>query len=1336
MSGDRPPAGQPLADGEARDRIRRKLDESLVVEASAGTGKTSELVARIVAVLEGGRARVDQILAVTFTEKAAGELKLRLREELERARHSDARDEAASADPSPGPADRARNLDEAIAHLEEAQVSTIHGFCADLLRERPVEARVDPQFVVLDEPQSRRLFREAFQDWLQAALDDPPEGVRRALRRRDWSGFDDLDTRDDSPTDRIERAAWNLAEWRDFTRPWRREDFPRESMIDQVTAHLSEFADLTDKAEERGDPLYRAMQPVRAVVQRIRETDAIRPRRRDYDGIEAQLVQIAGDREVVRPPAKGRRHLYGAAITRAEVLERHGKIVEVLEQFRRVANADLAARLQTELRDPIERYGSLKADAGSVDFVDLLLRARDLIHDDDAVRRDMQERYARIFVDEFQDTDPLQAEILLLLAADDPDQRDWREVTPVPGKLFIVGDPKQSIYRFRRADVGVYRQVTDQLARVGVERLSLSTSFRAVPMIQRLVNAAFEPLMATPPAPASEGRAFRRPGYVPLGPNRVDEPSQPAVVALPAPRPYSIRNVTKGQIEASLPDAIGAFVHWLVHESGWTVTERQPGGTMARAPVEARHVALLFRRFTSFRDDKTRPYVDALESRGLPHLLVGGRSFHDREEVATVRAALAAIEWPDDELSVLATLRGALFAFDDETLFAWRYHFRRLHPFRIPRALRPEAEGEAGGGDSGDSLSTADRERFRPVADALALLRELSLRRNDTPIAGTIAMLLEATRAHAGFAMRRAGEQVLANVLQIGELARRYEERSGLSFRGFIDHLADEAAEREAGEAPILEASSDGVRIMTVHSAKGLEFPVVILADPTARLHAPTASRYIDSEAGLCAIRLAGWSPIDLIEHEEEEVARDLEEGIRLAYVAATRARDLLVVPAVGDAPEPDSWITKTAGWKSYPLQGVWTSPLYAAVYPPMERRRDATPADGYGCPPFGRDSVLERPDDTGATRDTVSPGLHSWEPAGPATLADIGSRARDASDDGNDAARSLRRGSSAPAELPTRPEGPASTAASPGAEVVPFPDRSVREGAGARSDARAREGAGAPNRSTPSPGWEVVWWDPSRLQLDVDAPFGIRQTELLSKKAPDRVVAEDVRRYREWRRRHDDTLERGARRSLEVTTATARARAAAESVADDGRTPDAAFGNGRDGSIAPDDIEVIDIDRAAGRPGGKRFGSLVHALLSTAPLEAPGGAPGVFAELARLHGRVLGATDDEVDAAAEVASRTLAHPLIDRARRAVARGECRREVPVSMRDEDGVLIEGVVDVAFREDGAWIVVDYKTDRELDEADDALDIYRRQVALYAGMIARATGEPASGVLLRI
>ena len=162
-----------LADHDTRERIRGSLDETMVVEAAAGTGKTSELVARLVAVLAEGRGSVQTVVAVTFTEKAAGELKLRLRAELERAR------QLAGA----GSARRA-NLDEAVAHLEEARLSTIHGFCNDLLHERPVEALVDPRFVVLTEPAAEALYRRAFDRWIETQLEAPPEGLRRALRRR------------------------------------------------------------------------------------------------------------------------------------------------------------------------------------------------------------------------------------------------------------------------------------------------------------------------------------------------------------------------------------------------------------------------------------------------------------------------------------------------------------------------------------------------------------------------------------------------------------------------------------------------------------------------------------------------------------------------------------------------------------------------------------------------------------------------------------------------------------------------------------------------------------------------------------------------------------------------------------------------------------------------------------------------------------------------------------------------------------------------------------------------------------------------------------------------
>ena len=1230
-----------LIDGPERERIRTSLDESLFVEAAAGTGKTSELVTRIVNVLATGGARVDQMLAVTFTEKAAGELKLRLREDLERARHElVAAVEPAAAD---HPA-RLSNIEHAIAHLEEAQVSTIHGFCADLLHERPVEAEVDPRFDVLPDAEAARTFGQAFDGWLQTTLDDPPEGVRRALERRSAGGFGEQEHKE-RPTERLRQAASALAEWRDFPAPWRRETFERKAIIDQIVAHLVDFAELADRvSNRRSDRLYLDVRPALMLARAIRKHDELRPRRRDYDWIEASLVELAVNRNFANA-RKGSGTQYGDGVTRATVLEQHRKIVDVLRNFRRVADADLAALLQVELRAPIEAYAGLKRDAGRLDFVDLLLRARDLVRDHADVRADFQRRFTRIFVDEFQDTDPLQAEILLLLAADDPAERDWRRVRPAAGKLFIVGDPKQSIYRFRRADLGVYQDVKTRLRDHGVEPVALTTSFRAVSEIQRLVNRAFAPLMTG----GGQGAAASTPTeYVRLSPHRGAIGDQPAVVVLPVPRPYGVRRVAASAIERSLPDAVGAFVLWLVTESGWRVTERVPpsphedeGGavapTWARVPVAARHVCLLFRRFESFGTDMTRAYVEALEARELPHLLVGGRTFHNREEVMTMRAALAAVEHPDDELSVFATLRGSLFAVEDAALLEYHHRFGRLHPFRIPAELvsGDATENEAAGGAVA---------RLGPIVEALTVLRTAHRRRNEVPVGETIGWLLEATRAHAGFVMRPGGEQALANVMQIAEMARGYEAGGGLSFRGFVDQLEDQASARQAGEAPILEEGSDGVRIMTVHRAKGLEFPVVILADPTCKLHRKTAGRFIDAERGLCALRIAGWSPLDLLDHEDVEVERDRQEGIRLAYVAATRARDLLVVPAVGDGPFVDGWL----------------APLYDAIYPPPSDRRD--PATAPACPPFGRDSVVDRPDGDPAGSDNVAPGLYRFVDA-----EDVGK-----------------------------------------AKVIPFTKGSP-----------PGRGQGAGDGSTD--GYPVVWWDPSSptLRLGVEAKFGIRQEQLLSKDAPAEVVERDLARYRAWRDRRDQTVSEAATPSLRVLTVT---ELATQLVAD--QVPASTVGD------EIDEPEIVELVGDPDRPSGRRFGALVHAVLAATPLDAAADQVGEFAG---LEGRMLGATEAEVTAAGAVATAALAHPILERARRAVGAGACRRETPVTMQVEDGTLVEGVVDLAFRDDGTWVVVDFKTDRELEIE---LDVYRRQVQLYAQMVARATGEPARAVLMRV
>jgi len=1148
----------PTVDQKARDLIRTALDTTIVVEAAAGTGKTTELVNRIISILAEGRTTVDRIVAVTFTDKAAGELKLRLRTGLEEARAH------AGNDPH-----RRHNIEQAIAHLEEARAGTIHSFCADLLRERPLEARVDPQFEPMDEAAAEQLYGEVFRFWVQKTLENPPEGIRRSLRRR---------AMDDSPIDRLQRAAWTLVTWRDFPGAWRRAVFDRNGSVDKLVEQLNQFADLSRRAAKLDHPVYLGSWRARQASDHIRATERTHPR--DYDGLEAEFVFLSRQSDFCKFDRMGTR-TYGAGVTREDVLAQHAILVAAVKQFAEHADADLAALLHSELRNSIAAYEELKVRTGRLDFLDLLLRARDLVREDLAVREDLQHRFTHIFVDEFQDTDPLQAELLMLLVSADASVSDWRQVTPAPGKLFIVGDPKQAIYRFRRADVGLYNQIRDLLVERGAVKVDLSTSFRSVPSIQNFVNSAFAPRM-------TGDLATLQAGYVPLTPHRVDDADQPSVVALSIPQPYGKKRLSAEAVLKSQPDAVGAFVEWLLKHSGWKISER---GRSDRVPMAARHICIMFRRFEKYGDDMTKAYVDALEARGIPHLLVGGKSFHEREEVETLRTAVASIEWPDDELSVFAVLHGSLFALPDDVLLAYRKQFHKLHPFRIP-AEQPES--------------------LKPVVMALELLQSLSRRRNYRPVAETINELLRATRAHAGFAMRPSGEQVLANVMRVAELAREYESSGGTSFRGFAEQLQADADRGRQAEAVIYEEGAEGVRLMSVHKAKGLEFPVVILADVTAKIAHSDPDRYLAAERGLCTVKLAGWAPRELLDHAAEEHGRDVAEGVRVAYVAATRARDLLVIPAIGDDATPGSGPQMAAEW--------WVAPLHPGMYPPEERRRK--PSFARQCPQFGIDSVLVRPDGDPADETNVRPGAHGFG----------------------------------------------------------FGDKA----------------------------YSVVWWDPKVLELGKTPSFSLRQEHLL-KEVDTTVVERDIRTYAAWRDQHRKTVETGSRPSLNVLTASERARA--------------------EPKFEVGDIGLVEIAVSA-RPFGPRFGSLVHVILATCPLD--GELEQILAS-AQLHGRTLGAPTEEVEAAVTTVVAALRHPLMERARKAAASAVCYREIPVTLREEDGSLVDGLADLAFRENGKWIVVDFKTDQELSGA---MERYRRQVAIYATAISKATSSISEAFLFRL
>jgi ATP-dependent helicase/nuclease subunit A len=539
-----------------------------------------------------------------------------------------------------------------------------------------------------------------------------------------------------------------------------------------------------------------------------------------------------------------------------------------------------------------------------------------------------------------------------------------------------------------------------------------------------------------------------------------------------------------------------------------------------------------------------------------------------------LRAALTAIEWPEDELSVFATLKGSLFAIPDNLLLRFHHEVGRLHPFReLPENLDKD---------------------FKAIAEALRLLADLNRGRNRRPIADTVNSLLEATRAHAGFALRPAGHQVLANVYRVADLARSFELSGGVSFRGFVEELDAQSEKAESAEAPVLEEGAEGVRLMTVHAAKGLEFPIVILADMTANIASSDPDRYVDARERLCATRLLRCAPWELREHEAEERLRERAEGVRVAYVAATRARDLLVIPSVGDEE----------------LEG-WLGPLNKAIYPANDRYRNATFAEG--CPKFGDASVTDRPFFAN-DEPSVQPGLHT------------------------------------------------------------------------------------PQQGT----HEVVWWDPRILKLAPPANLGLRQEEIL-KGDPNDEESPSWIAYREWKAQREKVNAAGKAKQFDVFTATEAAEA----------PPDF--------SVA---VKFEALKKAAGRSGGPRFGTLVHTILRDVALD------GEADQLAKVHGRVLGATDQEIKDAAAAADAALKHPLFDRARKSKV---CRRELPILLKLEGNRILEGVIDLAFEENGCWHIVDFKTDAEIGPSRKR---YENQLRWYCLALARLNQTLVEAHLLGI
>jgi len=810
-----------------RDAARHDLDRSLSVEAGAGTGKTTLLVERIISLIKSRRGTLEQIVAITFTEKAAGELKVRLREVLEKT--------IPQAKGNELPA-----LLQALRDLERAPISTIHSFCASLLRERPVEAGVDPNFEPLDEIGLDMLFQEAWEGWLREEMEKKARPLRRALA----SGM---------KLESMARLVRQVYDNRDLIPEG---SFPRPSH--SVDAFLGNLEEGVQKAwvlaetncqhkEDRG------FQAIKSLREKVIELQEAGEERREVILLRELEIKSQGNKQNWKPQS--------SCDVQKQICQELGAELGTLKEFIR---ADVMAELVEWLKDFLKTIRDEKAELGMLDFQDLLLLARNLLQGNKEVRRYFQERIRYLLVDEFQDTDPLQVEVVFFLAEDGTQAEKWEDVVVAPGKLFLVGDPKQSIYRFRRADIETYEKAKEKLEAKG-DGLKAFQNFRTVPSIISWVNRVFADLIQ----PSEEGHF--QPAYIPLTahPDRKElVANQPGVILLAPPPNFDSKEASVGESREVEAHSIAAMIEEMVAERcqrQWAIFDKREKANRA---ISYGDIALLFPTFSGIEI-----YEEALKAGGIPYRLEGGKEFYMRQEVRSLLCCLKALDDPGDEISLVAALRSPLFGFSDEEIFLFVSSGNHLNYLCSPEGKETK------------------------FAEAFSLLRFLHEKRNSVSISGTISELLSWTKVLEFSLLRQGGEQTVANLRKVLEQARGFERERQATFRRFVAWLEtrEEEGVRE-GESPWSEEGEENVQLLTVHKAKGLEFPVVFLANlASQRSHTQEfiplrIQRTFELAIGL--FKTLGYDSA----HKKEQAKMEAEDR-RLFYVAATRARDHLIIP-------------------------------------------------------------------------------------------------------------------------------------------------------------------------------------------------------------------------------------------------------------------------------------------------------------------------------------------------------------------------------------------------------------------------------------------------------
>lgn len=815
-----------LSDGPARERAATAGDRNIVVTAGAGTGKTTLLVNRLMHLLlhRVEPLAIGDIVALTFTNKAADEMKLRLRTRLNAC---------------PGNELAVKALHE----LEKSQIGTIHSFAAHLLRLYPIESLVDPGFQQDEGGQFDEFFQREWSVWLDQELGST--GTREQI----W---------------RAALSVVTLEELQELARGFVCELIPLDENCDVAV-------DLKNPSPSIREWLLRQA----SIAMELRNSHPKSNRlERMLEDAAGYLERIARQEWCTTPESLDRGVPPATTQWGREDYEEAKRLIRVAQAVATV-KLDLVQPI-VQLIVPFAQVCRRRfVQTGYISFDGLVARARNLLRDHPLIRRELKRQFRSILVDEFQDTDPVQYEMILYLAeAMGAEETDWRKITLEPGKLFIVGDPKQSIYAFRRADMEAYDTVVEDhvLAQVPPgERHTLQTNFRSHAGLLTPINAFFSRIF---PEQAMKGI---QPRHDPLlsRDNQASLPGEEVLIRLVRPDVTDADAETAGRAEAE------ELARWLSTEV-FDREEIYDHGVSVK--IKPAHVAILFRTLTDMRD-----YLEAFRRYEIPCLTEGEKHFYERQEVIDAINLLRAVVNPHDDLALVGVLRSSLGAMPDVQIETLARH----HVLDYRTSRRP------------DSLDSQAQAAYQAVQPIYALLRALSSELPGLPLTEVMDALLSKAPLLELAAASIDGEQAVANVLKLRDLAVQLAKQSMLTLRGLVAELTKRAfevpSEAESSLAEDLDGDGQGfVRLLSIHKAKGLEFPVVILAGlqrGTTRVPSRIMVHH-DWSTEVIGIKVGDLQTLGGVYVTAKLEERRRAEQSRVLYVAMTRAKRRLILSA------------------------------------------------------------------------------------------------------------------------------------------------------------------------------------------------------------------------------------------------------------------------------------------------------------------------------------------------------------------------------------------------------------------------------------------------------